>query len=63
MIKIKKKRQKMCVIKRKIKFEDYKNCLEAAQTEKKIKYLEQKKFSVDSLKQDQKEFLKNNKLN
>ena len=54
MIKIKKKRQKMCVIKRKIKFEDYKNCLEAAQTEKKIKYLEQKKFSVDSLKQDQK---------
>ena len=63
MIKIKKKRQKMYVIKRKIKFEDYKNCLEAAQTEKKIKYLEQKKFSVDSLKQDQKEFLKNNKLN
>ena len=26
---------KKCVIKRRLKFEDYKNCLEAAQTEKK----------------------------
>ena len=29
-----------CVIKRKLKFEDYENCLEAAQTENKISHLE-----------------------
>ena len=29
-----------CVIKRKLKFEDCKNCLEAAQTENKISHLE-----------------------
>ena len=33
---------KTCVIKRKIKFEDYKNCLEAAQTENKVNHLEKK---------------------
>ena len=38
------------VIKRKLKFHDYKNCLEAAQIEIKIIYL------------NQKEFIKNNKL-
>ena len=27
---------KMCVIKRKLKFEDYKNCLEATQLENKV---------------------------
>ena len=31
-----------CVIKRKLKFEDYKNCLEAAQIENKINHLEKK---------------------
>ena len=31
---------KKCVIKRKLKFEDYKNCLEAAQLKNKIKYLQ-----------------------
>ena len=31
----KNKRQKRCVTKRKLKFEDYKNCLAAAQIEKK----------------------------
>ena len=36
--------KKHCVIKRKLKFQDYKNCLEAAQIEKKIKYLEKKKL-------------------
>ena len=29
---------KKCVIKRKLKFEDYKNCLEAPQTKSKIKH-------------------------
>ena len=42
---------KKCVIKRKLKFQDYKNCLEAAQTENKTNYLEK---NVDSLKKDQK---------
>ena len=42
---------KNCVIKRKLKFQDYKNCLEAAQTENKTNYLEK---NVDSLKKDQK---------
>ena len=53
---------KKCVIKRKPKFEDYKNCLEATQTENKINHLEKSKTDVDSLKEDQKEFMKNNKL-
>ena len=33
---------KKCVIKRKLKFQDYKNCLEAAQIERKMNYLEKK---------------------
>ena len=33
---------KKCVIKRKLKFEDYKNCLEAAQIENKINHLQKK---------------------
>ena len=35
---------KKCVIKRKIKFQDYKNCLEAAQIKEKIKYLRKKNW-------------------
>ena len=46
---------KKCVIKRKLKFEDYKNCLEAAQIENKISCLEKHKIDVDSLKEDQKD--------
>ena len=37
------------IIKRKCKFQDYKNCLEAAQMERKIKYLRKKKIDVDRL--------------
>ena len=33
---------KKCVIKRKLKFQDYKNCLEEAQIENKINHLEKK---------------------
>ena len=43
---------KKCIIKRKLTFQDYKNCLEAAQLERKINYLEINKFDVDSLKED-----------
>ena len=53
---------KKCVIKRKLKFEDYKNSLEAAQIENKINYLEKNEIDVDSLSKHQKEFRKINKL-
>ena len=39
---------KKCVIKRKLKFENYKNCLEATQLDNKIKYLEKNKINTDS---------------
>ena len=48
-MKKKKKKQKKCVIKGKLKFEDYKHCLEATQLENKINQLEQIKPDVDSL--------------
>ena len=52
------KRTKKCIIKRKFKFQDYKNGLETAQIENKINHLEKNKINADSLK----EFIKNNKL-
>ena len=58
MMKIKKQNAQKSVIKRKLKFQDYKNCLEAAQIENKINHLEKNKIDVDSFK----EFLKSNKL-
>ena len=45
------KSTKKCVIKRKLKFENYKNCLEATQLENKINYLEKKKIEIDSIKE------------
>ena len=54
-MKIKKaKNTKKCVIKRKPKFQDYKNCLEASQTKNKLNRLEKNKTGVGSLKDDQK---------
>ena len=53
---------KKCVIKRKLKLEDYKNCLEVPQIENKINYLEKNEIDVDSLSKHQKEFRKINKL-
>ena len=41
---------KICVIKRKLKFENCKNCLEVTKLENKISYLEKNKISIDSLK-------------
>ena len=38
------------VIKRKLKFENYNNCLEATRLENKINHLEQNKVDIDSLK-------------
>ena len=52
---------KKCVTKRKLKFENYKNCLEATQLENKINYLEKNKIDKESIKENHKEFIKNNK--
>ena len=54
MMKIKKqKEQKIVSKKNKLRFQDYKNCLEAAQIERKITYLEKiNTCDVDSLKED-----------
>ena len=55
------KRTKKCVIKRKTKFENYKNCLEATQLESKINHLEKNKIDVDRIKENLKEFIRINK--
>ena len=44
-----------CVIKRKLKFENYKNCSEATQLENKISYLEKNKINIYSLKKNPKQ--------
>ena len=52
------KRHKKCVIKRKLKFEDYKNCLKATQLENKINHPEKNKIGMDNLTESNKEFIK-----
>ena len=52
------KSRKKCVIKRKLKFVDYKNCLEAIKLESKRK----DEIDVDSLRNNHREFIKNNKV-
>ena len=52
---------KKCVIKRKLKFKYYKNCIEATKLDNKIKYLEKNKINIDSLKRNHKKFTRNNK--
>ena len=49
---------KTCVIKRKLKFQDYKNCLKASPIINTVNYLEKKEINVNSLKEDKKEFIK-----
>ena len=46
----KEKGRKKCVIKRNLKFENYKNCLEATQLENKVNYLYENKTDRDSIK-------------
>ena len=53
---------KNCVIKRKLKFEDYKNCLGSSQRKKKIINLYSNTFWVKDLVKNHKEFIKDNKL-
>ena len=57
-MKIKSKRHKKSAIKRKIKFEDFKHCLEAIQLENKISQLEINKFDEDSVQEIHKELIK-----
>ena len=52
----------MCIIKRKLKFGDHKNCLEATQLEDKINQLDKNKINIESLKENHKKFIKNNKI-
>ena len=41
---------KKCVVKRQLKFQDYKNSLKTAEIDGKLNYLEKKKFNADKLK-------------
>ena len=55
-----------CGIKRNLKFQDCKHCLEASQLEYEINQLEKNKRDMDSLRENHKEFIKtinNNYLN
>ena len=61
MMKLKKEKAPKSVSWENIKFQDHKNCFETAQEERKIAYL-RKNNDADSLKEDQKDFVKNNKL-
>ena len=45
---------KTCVLKTKLKFENYKNCSEANQRENKINHLQKKKIEIDSIKKEKK---------
>ena len=52
---------KKCVIKRKLKFENYENCLGATKLENKVNYLEKNKINLDSLKKNHVKSIRNNK--
>ena len=39
-----------CDLKRKLKFHDYRNCLESTQLESKVNYLEKNRTDIDSYK-------------
>ena len=55
------KSTKKCVIKRKLKFQGYKNCLDAIQLENKKSYIEKNIIDIDSIKENHYKFTKNNK--
>ena len=57
------KAPKKCVVKRKIKFKDYKHCLEATPLESNINHLQKKKnLNMDNLQENYKDFIKDNRL-
>ena len=53
---------KGCVVKRKLKFKDYKNWLKSSQIINTVNYLEKKGINVDTLKEDRRGFIKNKLL-
>ena len=56
MAKVKKVKGSKCyVIKKTLKFQDYKNCLKVFQIINIVNYLEEKGINVESLKEDKKE--------
>ena len=55
------KRTKKCVIKRELIFENCKSCFESTQVENKINHLEKYKIHTNSIQENHKEFIKNNK--
>ena len=55
------KSPKKCVIKIKLKFENYKNCLEATQLENQINYIEKNKIDIDRIKENHKKFVRKKK--
>ena len=60
-MKIKKQKTQKNISKKKLKFENYKNCLEPTQLENKINYLEINNTNIDSIKKYHKQFIRNNK--
>ena len=62
MKKIKKQKTHIKVCHKKIKFEDCKHCIEAIQLENEINQPVTNKFDVESIRENHKEFIKNNKL-
>ena len=56
------KAAKNFVMKKQLKFENYKSYLEAAQLENKINHLEKNQINIDSIKTNRKELIENNKL-
>ena len=58
--KIKKKKAQKVQYK-KLAFENYENCLEATQLEDKMNYVELNTIDIDSVKENYKEFIENNK--
>ena len=46
------KSTKKCVIKRKLKFKDYKNCLKATKLVNKMKQIEKNKVNTEGLKEN-----------
>ena len=56
------KGKRKCVMKRKLKFENYQNCLEGTQFENKINHLEKNEINIESINKYHLEFIKDNKL-
>ena len=55
------KGKRKCVMKRKLKFENYQNCLEGTQFENKINHLEKNEINIESINKYHLEFIKDNK--